>query len=386
LVLMLFALANGYLWRVLGHSGGRELDGLVVPGAHPLDEVHVNDPASIHLPGPSIFPAVYAVAAGCILIGLLINHVISFIGVALFLVASIGWALQAVGEHRLALAHGTHHDPGADFDRVTVDLAHRISTFRSLHGGASASVQHLGRGAARIVLVGGDGQWGDLVTADAASAEQACALGGVESAVTWPATLGARMRSDHDSWARMGGHSAPAPHGPRDGYTQTGARVFLSIGAFAFFAAALFAIGGHNKGAIQGTLILTMFGIANVYLYIFMRNARGGPDDATYAAASGIAAEAVDPAPPLDPNAIHLPGPSVWPAVFAIAAGSILIGLITSHVLSFIGVGLFALATVGWIAQAVGEYRLALAGGHAGHGGADDGAVPVDHVTAAQTH
>jgi hypothetical protein len=129
-----------------------------------------------------------------------------------------------------------------------------------------------------------------------------------------------------------------------------------------------------------------MFGIANVYLYVFMRNARGGPDDAAYAAPSGIAAEPVDPSPPLDPSAIHLPGPSVWPAVFAIAAGSILIGLITSHVLSFIGVGLFALATVGWIAQAVGEYRLALAGGHAGHGGADDGAVPVDHVTAGQTH
>ena len=395
LVLSLFGIANIYLWGVLGHSGRSELDGLVVPGAPSLDETQHNDPASLHLPGPSIFPAVYALAAGLMLIGLLINHVMSYVGVALFFVASIGWARQAVGEHRYALAHDSHSDdararadPGAQdsFDHVAVELAHRVAAFRGLHGGATANVAHLGRGAGRIVLVGADGQWGDLVTDDIAAAQQACSLAGVDAPSSWPAGLGARMRSDRESWERMGGHAPAVPHGPRDGYTQVGARVFLSIGIFAFAAAALFAAMGHNRAVIQGTLILVMFGIANGYLYVFMRNARGGPDDAAYAAASGIAAEPMDPAAALDPGAIHLPGPSIWPAVFAAAAGCILIGLITSPLLSLVGAGLFVLAAIGWVAQAVGEYRLALAGGHAGHGGADDGAVAVDNITASQTH
>ncbi|MEP7055700.1 MAG: hypothetical protein ABI912_10680 [Actinomycetota bacterium] len=385
-VLGLFGLACSYLWLVLGHGGDRELDGLVVPGAPPLDEVQHNDPASIHLPGPSIFPLVFALAGGLILIGLLINRVISYAGAALFLLASIGWARQAVGEHRLALAHGDQSGSHPEFAPVTVELAHRINLFRQVHGGATASVQHLGRGACRIVLVGADGEWGDLVSADVVSARQACALAGVEVPESWPAGLGARMRTDPQAWHRMGGHAPAVAHGPRDGYTQTGARVFLAIAAFAFFAAGLFAISGHNRAAIQGTLILAMFGIANLYLYVFMRNARGGPDDAAYADGTGIAAESMDPAPALDPDNIHLPGPSIWPAVFAVSAGSVFIGLVTSPLVSMVGVGLFVLATVGWIAQAVGEYRSSLAGGHAGHGSADDDAAAHDHVRTRQNH
>lgn len=385
IVLALFGLANLYLWQVLGRSGRSELDGLVVPGANSLDDVQHNDPDSLHLPGPSFFPVLYAFAAGLILIGLVTTHVVSFVGIALFVIASIGWGMQAVGEHRYNLGHGAPGQ-GQDFDRAAVDLAHQVSAFRAHHGGATANVQHLGRGLARIVLVGADGEWGDLVTDDLVAARQACALGGVEAPSTWPAGLGRRMRSDAESWERMGGFSTTHAPGPRDGYTQVGARVFLAIGIFAFSAAALFAASGRSRSSIQGTLILAMFGIANLYLYVFMRNARGGTDDAAYANASGIAAESLDPAPAMDPADIHLPGPSVWPAVFAAAAGCMLIGLITSSVVSLIGVGLFLVAAVGWITQAVGEYRLAQAGGHAGHGGAGDGAVPLDHVTARQTH
>ena len=386
LVLSLFGLANVYLWRVLGHSGRTEVDGLVVPGAASLDEVQHNDPASIHLPGPSIFPAVYAVSAGLILVGLFTNYFLSYAGVALFVVASVGWAMQAVGEHRYAQEHGGHDAGAHDYSPGAVDLGHQIATFRAAHGGATASVQHLGRGQARVVLVGADGEWGDLVTDDIEAAQHACALGGVTAPEQWPAGLGARMRTGSQAWERMGGYQAVSTHGPRDGYTQVGARVFLGIGGFAFFAAALFAAVGRNKAVIQGTLLLAMFGIANVYLYIFMKNARGGPDDAQYAADSGIAAEPLDPAPAMDPEDIHLPGPSIWPAVFSVGGGLILIGLVFNTYISLAGVGLFLAATVGWISQAVGEYRLALAGGHAGHGGADDGAVPVDHVTARQSH
>lgn len=386
IVLGLFGVANLYLWRVLGHGGRSEVDGLVVPGAASLDEVQHNDPSSLHLPGPSIFPAVYAVAAGMIMVGLFTNYTVSIIGVVLFVVASIGWGMQAVGEHRYAQAHGGHDGAGHDYGHVAVGIGHEIAAFRAAHGGATANVQHLGRGRGRVVLVGADGQWGDLITDDIAAAQQACALGGVDAPSAWPAGLGARMLTGTESWERMGGYRAVRTHGPRDGYTQVGARVFLGIGVFAFSAAALFALSGRNKSTIQGTLILAMFGIANLYLYVFMRNARGGLDDAQYAAASGIAAEPLDPAPAMDPDAIHLPGPSIWPAVFAVAAGCMLIGLITNTYVSLVGVGLFLTATVGWISQAVGEHRLALSGGHAGHGGTEAGPVPVDHVTARQSH
>ncbi len=388
LVLALFGLANAYLWRVLGHQGRHELDGLVIPGTPSLNDVQQNDPESLHLPGPSVFPAVYAVAAGLILVGLITDVAVSIAGLALFVVASIGWGIQAVREHRFAEAHGHHETAGDGFDHRAVSLAHQISAFRHHHRGATASVQHLGHDSARIVLVGGDGEWGDLVIDDIAIAESACALAGVESTTTWPAGLGARMHSGVALWERMGGNAHVATHAPRDGYLQVGARVFLSIALFAFFAAALFVLSARDRTATQGTLILTMFGIANVYLYVFMRNAKGSADDVRYATVSGIAAEPLDPAPAMDPDDIHLPGPSIWPAVFAIAGGAVLIGLITNPLISVAGLVLFLVAAGGWIAQAVGEYRLALGGGHgghAGHGGAD-GAVPVDHVSAQQTH
>ncbi|MEO6714859.1 MAG: cytochrome c oxidase subunit 4 [Mycobacteriales bacterium] len=387
LILALFGLANMYLWRVLGHGGRYELDGLVVPGAASLDEVQHNDPDSLHLPGPSIFPLVYALSAGLILIGLFTHYGLSYAGLALFVIASAGWIREAVREHRFAQAHGGHDDHLGKFDHAAIELAHRIRAFGSAHGGATANVQHLGRGAARVVLVGADGEWGDLVTGDIAAAQQACTLAGAEAPTVWPSGLGLRMRTDRSTWEQMGGGVAPATiHGPRDGYLQVGARVFLSIGAFAFAASALFMAVGRSRSSIQGSLILAMFGIANVYLYVFMRNARGGPADEAYAAASGISAEQMDPDPAMNPDDIHLPGPSIWPAVFAIAAGMILIGLITNTYISLAGVGLFVLAAAGWIAQAVGEYRLAQSGGGHGEHSVEDGAVPVDHISAAQTH
>jgi hypothetical protein len=385
LVLLLFGLANGYLWRTLGQHGRAETDGLVVPGAASLDEVQHNDPASLHLPGPSIFPAIYSVAAGLILVGLLTSYAVVIAGVVLFVVASVGWGVEAVKEYRYAQEHGGHDDHHGDVDPHAATIAHRISAFRTTHGGATASLQHVGRGSGRIVLVGADGEWGEVFVKDVAHSAEACSLAGVECSESWPTGLGARMRNTPEFWERMGAHAPAAPHGPRDGYLQVGARVFLAIAIFAFGAAALFITSGRGRASSgQGSLILAMFGIANVYLFIFMRNARGGADDHKYAAPSGIAAEPLEPEPAMDPDDIHLPGPSVWPAVFSVAAGAVLIGLISSTLVTFIGLGLFVLAAIGWTVQAVAEYRLALAGGHAGHGGGEhgDAAPQVDHITA----
>jgi hypothetical protein len=383
LVLALFGLANTYLWRVLGTHGRSETDGLVVIGAPSLDEVQHNDPESLHLPGPSIAPLVFAVAAGLILVGFLYTLWLVAVGIALFVVASAGWAIEAFREYRIAVQHGTHDDQHTDLSHNAVAVGHRIAAFRSLHGGATASVQHIGRGHSRVVLVGADGEWGEVFVRDVGTATQGCALAGVEAPQTWAAGLGSRMRNSSEFWDHMGGHAPAVVHGPRDGYLQVGARVFLSIGIFAFFAAALFLAGWRNRAAVQGTLILTMFGIANVYLYVFMRNARGGPDDHRYAAASGIAAEPMEPEPAMDPDHIHLPGPSIWPAVFAVGGGLLLVGLITSLAISILGLALFAAAAAGWAVQAFAEYRQSLAAGHGGQGGSHgDSAVAVDHVTA----
>ncbi len=48
-------------------------------------------------------------------------------------------------------------------ERRVARLAGRIDAFSKAHGGAEGQVAYLGERGARIVLVGADGAWGDLV-------------------------------------------------------------------------------------------------------------------------------------------------------------------------------------------------------------------------------
>jgi hypothetical protein len=64
-----------------------------------------------------------------------------------------------------------------------------VARFVGRHGATTAVVEHLGRRGARIVLVGADGTWGDVVVADVAAGTAACEAAGVTVAESWTREL-----------------------------------------------------------------------------------------------------------------------------------------------------------------------------------------------------
>jgi hypothetical protein len=99
-MLGVFAVALLYIATVLEHAG-------------PFDRAEVDQDAEPEL-GPehslpgSWWPLVMAVGAGAFVLGLKFNVLIMAIGIGIFLVAAIGWFVQA-GRH--AAARAEHHGP-----------------------------------------------------------------------------------------------------------------------------------------------------------------------------------------------------------------------------------------------------------------------------------
>lgn len=65
-------------------------------------------------------------------------------------------------------------------------------------------LEHLGRPGARIVLIGADGRWEDLVLSDLATAGRVCEQAGIEVAEVGSRDLRARMHDTRAEWRRMG--------------------------------------------------------------------------------------------------------------------------------------------------------------------------------------
>jgi hypothetical protein len=365
-VLGLFAFANLYLGRSLGRDA--DVDDLVLPGA----EAH-GEEGEIHLPGPSWYPAAYGVALPVLVFGLVLHSwLILGIGIALVVLTTIGWALESVKEYRREIAH--HKPAGPLPDEATLELARQVLAFRRDHGGADSVVQHLGRGAAEIVLVGKDGAWGSLVVRDVAQAREACAIAGTDVHQAWPGGLGGRVRTGPDQWVAMGGERPfePAAHdAPRDGTTQVAARVFLGLAIFALFAAVLYSAASRfSFDNLQGSAILATFAAALYYLYLGLKNAKARPEDAAYAGDDYVTLEPVHPDPPVDLETLHLPGPSWWPAIFSVAGAVLVWGLVFhSPIGTLAGIGLLVVCCVGWGLESVHEYRQQISGQH--HGAAD---------------
>ncbi len=81
-----------------------------------------------------------------------------------------------------------------------------LKAFAASHGGtATAVVSHIGRRGARIVLVGADGAWGDVVAPDVDSAKAALDAAGVTVADSWGRELVESVRTTPAEWRRMGG-------------------------------------------------------------------------------------------------------------------------------------------------------------------------------------
>jgi hypothetical protein len=91
-----------------------------------------------------------------------------------------------------------------------------LKSFAAAHGGsATAVVEYLGRRGARIVVVGADGRWGDLVVEDVESGRAACEAAGVELVDGWGRELADSVRSTGYEWGLMGRGRPVRLGGPR---------------------------------------------------------------------------------------------------------------------------------------------------------------------------
>lgn len=60
---------------------------------------------------------------------------------------------------------------------------------------------------------------------------------------------------------------------------------------------------------------------------------------------------------PVGDHALHLPRPSVWPVVLALAVAMSLLATVVHFALAVVGVPLVALALAGWLREALGQHR-----------------------------
>ncbi|MCF3965342.1 hypothetical protein [Streptomyces fuscigenes] len=84
-------------------------------------------------------------------------------------------------------------------------MAKQITAFGSRHGGAEGQLSHLGRRGTRIVLVGTDGTWGDLVAPGDAVARRAAEQAGLALQDSFDGELAARVTTGPYEWKRMAG-------------------------------------------------------------------------------------------------------------------------------------------------------------------------------------
>ncbi|MEU3250374.1 hypothetical protein [Streptomyces sp. NPDC006997] len=96
-------------------------------------------------------------------------------------------------------------------ERKAARLARQIGAFSKAHGGAEGQVAYLGERGARIVLVGADGGWGDLVAPTHAIAEQAVREAGITVHETFDGEFAARVKTGPYEWNRMAGIQLGGP-------------------------------------------------------------------------------------------------------------------------------------------------------------------------------
>ncbi|GHH03344.1 MULTISPECIES: hypothetical protein [Streptomyces] len=84
-------------------------------------------------------------------------------------------------------------------------LAKQINSFAKSHGGAEAQVAYIGQRGARIVLVGEDGGWGDLVAPSYELAEQAVEKAGITRHESFDGEFAAKVETGPYEWKRMAG-------------------------------------------------------------------------------------------------------------------------------------------------------------------------------------
>jgi hypothetical protein len=95
--------------------------------------------------------------------------------------------------------------------RKVARLAKQISTFSKAHGGAEGQVAYIGERGARIVLVGEDGGWGDLVAPSVEIAEKAVEKAGITVHEAFDGEFAAKVKTGPYEWTRMAGIQVGGP-------------------------------------------------------------------------------------------------------------------------------------------------------------------------------
>ncbi|MYR40805.1 hypothetical protein [Streptomyces sp. SID5910] len=99
----------------------------------------------------------------------------------------------------------------AKAERRVARLARRIDSFSKAHGGAEGQVAYLGERGARIVLVGEDGGWGDLVAPSYEIAQQAVEKSGITAHDDFDGEFAAKVTTGRYEWSRMAGLQIGGP-------------------------------------------------------------------------------------------------------------------------------------------------------------------------------
>ncbi|MFF8881766.1 hypothetical protein [Streptomyces flaveolus] len=99
----------------------------------------------------------------------------------------------------------------AKAERQVARLARRIDSFSKAHGGAEGQVAYIGRRGARVVLVGEDGGWGDLVAPSYEIAQKAVEKSGITVHEDFDGEFAAKVTTGRYEWSRMAGIQVGGP-------------------------------------------------------------------------------------------------------------------------------------------------------------------------------
>ncbi|HWM40514.1 MAG TPA: hypothetical protein VNS49_25770 [Streptomyces sp.] len=100
----------------------------------------------------------------------------------------------------------------ADTSKRAAKLAKEITGFAQRHGGsAEGQIAYVGQTGARIVLVGADGFWGDLMAPSVECAKQATEQAGITVHEAFDGEMAAKVTTGPYEWSRMAGIQLGSP-------------------------------------------------------------------------------------------------------------------------------------------------------------------------------
>ena len=100
----------------------------------------------------------------------------------------------------------------ADTSKRAAKLASQITAFAQQHGGsAEGQIAYVGQAGARIVLVGSDGTWGDLMAPSRRDRPGGRRAGRDHSARHFDGAMAEKVRTGPYEWSRMAGIQLGAP-------------------------------------------------------------------------------------------------------------------------------------------------------------------------------